>query len=141
MRKVSSHRECESFLRGRGLETQLCLFQEQDLRSFANIFFKEKEAYMRILRNKTLGAGWYLRWLAQGISGRSGILIFVHFQLYYCSNICALYISQQCQIQFLTICMNRHYIHKMQAVEILEKFLTDSLYYRCTRLTVWRCPR
>jgi len=33
MRKVSSHRECESFLRGRGLETQLCLFQEQDLRS------------------------------------------------------------------------------------------------------------
>ena len=52
MRKVSSHRECESFLRGRGLETQLCLFQEQDLRSLANTFFIEKEAYMRILRNK-----------------------------------------------------------------------------------------
>jgi len=33
MRKVSSHRECKSFLRGRGLKTQLCLFQEQDLRS------------------------------------------------------------------------------------------------------------
>ena len=42
MRKVSSHRECESFLRGRGLETQLCLFQEQDLRSLANIFFYRK---------------------------------------------------------------------------------------------------
>ena len=39
MRKVSSHRECESFLRGRGLETQLCLFQEQDLRSLAQSFY------------------------------------------------------------------------------------------------------
>jgi len=33
LRKVSSHKECKDFLRNRGLKTQLCLYQEQDLRN------------------------------------------------------------------------------------------------------------